>query len=216
VAKRTKIRPPTSGINSVNAGVRSFGEELADVVPPDDDDIDLGLSYVPRSGFGLPSPTDEPPPLVETSRFNDPRLRSLVALDLAALSRARIAKDYRIASVMLASVLEAAVLDHAIPRRADLGLAGTPDAWNTQDVLVQVMGEAFTPKDRSLAYHLFSARNLLRPGLQIVTPTVVTFASLEKLTDFVQRALHSMGFAGAGPGGEAVSGTGDAPESKTI
>jgi hypothetical protein len=214
VAKRTKIRPPTSGINSVNAGVRSFGEELADVVPPDEDD--LGLPYVPRSGFGLPSPTDEPPPLVETSRFNDPRLRSLVALDLAALSRARIAKDYRIASVMLASVLEAAVLDHAIPRRAELGLAGTPDAWNTQDVLVQVMGEAFTPKDRSLAYHLFSARNLLRPGLQIVTPTVVTFASLEKLTDFVQRALHSMGFASAAPGGEAVSGTGDAPESKTI
>ena len=124
-------------------------------------------------------------------------------MDLAALSRARIAKDYRIAAVMMASVLEAALLDHAIPRRAELNVTGTPDTWNMQDLLVQLMGEAFTPKDRSLAYHLFSARNLLRPALQIVTPTVVTPASLERLQEFAQRALHHMGFGPGAPAGQA-------------
>jgi hypothetical protein len=204
VSQRTKIRPPTSGINSVTAGVRSFGDELAAVVPPDDPG-DLGLSYVPRAGFGLPDVTDEPPPLVDSHQFRDPRLRALVVLDLAALSRARIAKDYRIAAVVLGAILEAAVLDHSIPRRTDLGLSGTPDTWNIPDLLVQLMGDAFAPADRALAFHLSAARNLLRPSLQIVTPTVVTFASLEKMTDFVHRALHSMGFSsGPGTSGEQV------------
>ncbi|MBL8730308.1 MAG: hypothetical protein JNM25_17960 [Planctomycetes bacterium] len=195
VAKRTKIRAPTAGINSVTAGVRSFADELAAVVTTEEDVVDPQAQYVPRSGFGLPSATEEPPPLLEAQQLRDPRLRSLAAMDLAALSRARIAKDYRIAAVMMASVLEAALLDHAIPRRAELNVTGTPDTWNMQDLLVQLMGEAFTPKDRSLAYHLFSARNLLRPGLQIVTPTVITLSSFEKLTDFVHRALYSMGFS---------------------
>lgn len=210
VAKRAKIRAPTSGINSVTSGVPSFAEELANVVPVDDDGP--MVPYVPRSGFGIPSQTDEPPPLVDSTRFRDPRLRAMVVMDLAALSRARIAKDYRIASVVLSSLLEAAVLDHAIPRRSELGLNGTPDTWSIQDLVVQLMGEAFTPKDRALSYHLFGARNLLRPSLQIVTPTVVTFASLEKLTDFVQRALHSMGFTAAPAAGPDAVPNPSAPD----
>ena len=136
-------------------------------------------------------------PLLESQRLRDPRLRTLVVMDLRSYERSVAAQDYRLAAVLLASILEAAVLDHAIPRRAELGLTSTPDTWNPHDVLVRVLGEAFPPKDKSLAYHLFSARNLLRPSLQIVTPTVVTHASLERLHDFVQRALHSMGFASA-------------------
>ncbi len=136
-------------------------------------------------------------PLLESQKLRDPRLRTLVVMDLRSYERSVAAQDYRLAAVLLASILEAAVLDHAIPRRAELGLTSTPDTWNPQDVLVRVLGEAFPPKDKSLAYHLFSARNLLRPSLQIVTPTVVTHASLERLHDFVQRALHAMGFASA-------------------
>lgn len=215
VSQRTKIRAPTSGINSVTAGVRSFADELAAVVPVDEPEEAPGSPYVPRAGFGLPEAHDEPPPLVDSHQFRDPRLRALVVLDLAALSRARIAKDYRIAAVVLGAILEAAVVDHALPRRTDLGLSGTPDTWNFPDLLVQLMGESFAPADRAIAYHLSSARNLLRPALQIVTPTVVTFASLEKMTDFVQRALHCMGFGTGAGGGDlpshAVPGT-PAPE----
>ena len=133
--------------------------------------------------------------MLESQKLRDPRLRTLVVMDLRSYERSLVAKDYRLAVVMLASVLEAALLDHAIPRRAEYGLASTPDTWNTQDVLVKAMGENFTPKDRSLAFHLFASRNLLRPALQIVTPTVVTQASLERLQEFVHRALHAMGFA---------------------
>ena len=56
------------------------------------------------------------------------------------------------------------------------------------------LGEQATPKDRSLVYHLFAARNLLRPATQIVTPSVVTVSSFERLREFVQRALHGIGF----------------------
>lgn len=147
----------------------------------------------------LPGPDDDtPPPLLESQKLRDPRLRTLVVMDLRSYERSLVAKDYRLAVVMLASVLEAALLDHAIPRRAEFGLASTPDTWNTQDVLVKAMGENFTPKDRSLAFHLFASRNLLRPALQIVTPTVVTQASLERLQEFVHRALHAMGYASSG------------------
>jgi len=136
-------------------------------------------------------------PLLESQKLRDPRLRTLVVMDMRSYERSVAAQDYRLAAVLLASILEAAVLDHAIPRRAELGLTSTPDTWNPQDVLIRVLGETLPPKDKSLAYHLFSARNLLRPSLQIVTPTVVTHASLERLHEFVQRALHTMGFASA-------------------
>lgn len=181
------------------------------VAVPTIEPIGAGDDYAPAPQLGaVPSPSpqaraairalpvdepDAPPPLLETQKLRDPRLRTLVGMDLRSYERSLVAKDYRLAVVMLASILEAAVLDHAIPRRAEYGLASTPDTWNMQDVLVKAMGENFTPKDRSLAFHLFASRNLLRPALQIVTPTVVTQASLERLQEFVHRALHAMGFA---------------------
>ena len=59
------------------------------------------------------------------------------------------------------------------------------------------MGDVAQPKDRSLAFHLFASRNLLRPSLQMVTPAVVTEASFERLREFVARALHALGFGAA-------------------
>lgn len=137
--------------------------------------------------------------LIDSQTLRDPRLRALTAMDLRSYARARDGQDYRLAAVLLASILESAVLDHAIPRRAELGLPGTPDGWNPLDVLSVVLGERLLPQDRSLAYHLYAARNLLRPGLQIVTPSVVTATGLERMHEFVQRALRALGYASGAP-----------------
>jgi hypothetical protein len=135
-----------------------------------------------------------PPPLFDHRKLRDPRLRALVGFDLGSYERAVAANDYRIATVMMASVLEAALLDHAIPRRAELALTGTPDGWNLQDVLLRALGEQAAPKDGSLGSHLFASRRLLHPAVQLVAPTVVTVASFVILRDFVQRALHGLGY----------------------
>lgn len=131
--------------------------------------------------------------LLDSRQIQDPRLRSLMVMDLRAFERARAADDHRLSAVHLASILECALLDYALPRRQELVLVGAPDTWNPQEILIRVMGEQCTPKDRSLAYHLFMARNLLRPVTQLVSPTVVTAASLGKLLDFVGVALRTMG-----------------------
>lgn len=218
VAQRQKIRPPTSGLSSYGAALPGLGEVMPDEPAGDEEPAPASGS----STFGLPSPSHgmlpgsalsdaaasaQHPALVSTQHIRDPRLRALVVMDMAAYERVREARDYRLALVMLSSVLEAVVLDHSIARRAELGLSGTPDTWNVQDLLVRVMGDAMAPKDLSLAYHLFSARNLLRPALQIVKPLVVTAASFERLQEFVQRAVHAMGLPaapspGASQGGE--------------
>lgn len=203
VTQRPKIRPPTSGINSVHAGVRSFADELADVEPPDENLADAE-PHRPRATFGLPDMGVEPAPLLEASRIREPRLRSLAAMDLAALSRLRITKDWRLATVLLASVVESALLDHVLAHRTELGLTGSPDAWNLQELLLQTMGETATPKDRAHAFHLFGARNLLRPASQLVAPAVVTQASFDRLVEFAQRALHAMGFGGAAATADAA------------
>jgi hypothetical protein len=206
VKDRAKIVPPGVGNtmlgNSMVLGVPSFGEQVRAVEPADTDpQARYGGAPTAAAGtmFGVPMALTPPaqesaPNLFDYQKLRDPRLRSLVGVDLRAYERALAANDFRIATVMLASVVEAAVLDHVIPRRAEFGLAGTPDSWNPQDLLLQALGERATPKDRSLAYHLFSARNLLRPAMQMVTPAVVTAASFDRLREFALHALHGIGF----------------------
>lgn len=208
VNQRQKIRPPSSSLASYGAALPGLTDDYAP--PLAEEDAANEVRPVNSATFGLPSaqavaqstpPGAAPSPaLVSTQHIRDPRLRSLVAMDLATYARTIELKDHRLATVLLASVLEAVVLDHAIPKRAELGLVGTPDTWNLQDLLARIMGDAFVPKDRSLAYHLFSARNLLRPALQMVKPMVVTPASFERLQEFVQRAAHRMGMPGATSG----------------
>jgi hypothetical protein len=133
--------------------------------------------------------------LMESRRLRDPRLRALVAIDLRSYERSVAAGDYRLAAVLLASVLESALIDHVLPRRNEFGLTGSPETWNPQELLIKAMGEKCAPKDRSMVYHLFSARSLLRPALQMMSPMIVTMASFGSLREFVQRALHHMGFS---------------------
>lgn len=200
VRKRPKILPPQSTANTAKFGVPSFGDQVHDMaVPPTDGQADRTASPAPapQPGRAVPAPDADAkaaPPLFDHRRLCDPRLRALVGVDLRSYSRALGANDYRMATVLMAAVLEGALLDHVLARRGDFGVNGAPDTWNIQDLLLAAMGEAATPKDRSLAFHLFAARNLLRPAVQVVAPTVVTVASFEVLREFAQRALHALGF----------------------
>ena len=132
--------------------------------------------------------------LFESHKLRDPRLRSLAGMDARTFERLVEVGDHRLATVLLASLLEAAVLDYAIARRAEFVLSGSPETWNLQDLLLKALGERAAPQDRAMAFHLFAARNLLRPALQMVTPAVVTSATFERLREFVQRALHDLGY----------------------
>lgn len=145
--------------------------------------------------------------LFEPHKLRDPRLRSLAGMDVRTYERLVEVGDHRLATVLLASLTEAAVLDYAIARRAEFALAGTPETWNLQDLLLKALGERAAPQDRAMAFHLFAARNLLRPALQMVTPAVVTSATFDRLREFVQRALHDLGYGlGTLPPGSLKAG----------
>ncbi|MGE3171417.1 MAG: hypothetical protein AB7O97_02250 [Planctomycetota bacterium] len=151
----------------------------------------------PAANVGLESPSGpEPdaPRLLAVGSIRDPRLRAMMALDLRALDRATAANDYRLAAVHLTSVLEGAVIDHALTRTMDLGLSGTPDTWNPQEVLLRIFGDQCAPRDRAAAYHVFAARSLMRPALQLKTPLVVTAVTYRKHVEFVAHALRTMGY----------------------
>jgi hypothetical protein len=161
-----------------------------------------------EGGTGEPADAATPEPLLEPRLLRDGRLRGLVPLDLRSYERAVAAQDHRLAVVLLGSVLEAALIDHLLPRKAEFGLQTTPDQWPLPDLLAKVLGDRLEPPDRMLVFHAFTARNLLRPGLQLVTPTVVTAATAQRLAAFVRRALHGLGYAA---GAADASGPASAP-----
>lgn len=197
VASRMKLMPGASALTEGKVGTGVQSEAPAAVaataalppLPPVEPEAAEGAEPRPAG----PAATV----LFDPHTLRDPRLRALGTVDLRSYDRALANGDYRIATVLLASILESALLDHLIPRRAEFQLTGTPDAWLPQDLSLTVLGEQATPKDRSLAFHLFASRNLLRPALQMVTPAIVTVASFERLREFVERVLHRMGFGAA-------------------
>jgi hypothetical protein len=215
VNSRPKIVPPSAinnpnGSNSIAQGLPSFGEQLRTTVPTESAIAATPASemqtMVSTGPLGLRIPDETPEPVSSTALFDhrkmrDPRLRALVGMDVLAYERCLEASDWRIATILLAAILESAVLDHVATRRTEFGLSGSPDSWNPVDLLLSALGSRANPKDRSLGYHLFAARNLLRPATQMVNPTVVTPASFDRLRDFVQRSLHGLGF---GPGTQTL------------
>ncbi|MFK7740837.1 MAG: hypothetical protein AB8H80_10995 [Planctomycetota bacterium] len=132
--------------------------------------------------------------LVDVEKIRDPRLRSLAAMDIKSLQRAQSAGDYRVAAVLVGAIAESVVLDYALPRRIDLGLPEEPEAWPLSDILLGALGDAAQPRDRAFCFHLFSARNLLRPSRQVVTPVVVTATSFVRIHEFVGRAFSVLGY----------------------
>ncbi|MCB9878853.1 MAG: hypothetical protein H6835_14760 [Planctomycetes bacterium] len=188
VVERPKIVAPSAGAGTgIATGLVSFGDQLLAATPSEGEDVTGSADVSPPV----------PMTLLERGKVREPRLAAIVALDQSALDRAVQAGDHRIATVLLGSIMEAALLDHLIPRRAEFGLSGAPDSWNLPESLIKAMGEQAGPKDRALAFHLFGARGLLVPARQMVTPTVVTAASFDRLRDFAERALHALGFGGS-------------------
>lgn len=171
VNMREKIVPPKTAEASAMQGAPWFA---------DDDDG-------PMPGVGNA-------PLFDVSRLQDPRLRSLVAMDLAALGRAQRDGDYRLAAVMLAGVAETVLLDHVVPRRREFELEGTPDQWDLADVLVKSLGDTAAKKDIAFASHLFKARKMLVPAVQMTTPMVVTATSFDRLREFTLRVIDVLGY----------------------
>ncbi|MBM4062150.1 MAG: hypothetical protein FJ265_13795 [Planctomycetes bacterium] len=187
---------------SSTAAVAGVAAPIAadEFVPPSP----TGFSAEPRVAPLGPAPPPSAADLLESQQLRDPRLRAMVGMDLRSYARAVAAHDHRVAAVLLAAIVEAVVLDHAIPRRAELQLQGAPDTWNPQAVLAKILADRGSPKDGSLAYSLFAARNLLRPAVQLLTPSAVTPAALEQLQEFARRALHAMGYGPARSGADPV------------
>jgi hypothetical protein len=168
----------------------------------------MGMPDARRAGAPTPAAppaASAPPPRESTDldielnvqRVRDPRLRSLLGMDLAAYGRAVTASDYRMALVHVAAILEAVLLDHALHNRSALGLRGTPETWNIESILRGTLGEQFSSLDRGLLFHLASARNLLRPALQLASPVAVTRQTLVQLVGFLRRVLPTLGVPGA-------------------
>jgi hypothetical protein len=137
---------------------------------------------------------------LDSRLVRDPRLRTMIVLDLRALERARAAKDYRLSAVHLCSVCEAVVVDVALTKREKVKLKGTPETWRLDEVIKALLGDRFTTSDRASLFHLVACRNLIRPSVQLHNPIVVTRATLKKMVEFVQRLLVEMGVAGSGTG----------------
>ena len=130
---------------------------------------------------------------VDATMVKDPRLRAMLQVDLKGLGLALQAGKPRLASVLISSVFEALVLDVAMKNRGDLSLQGTPDTWNLQGVVTNLMGGRIAGPDRNTLFHIFSCKNLIRPSVQLNNPIVSTKDSVEKMLEFVQKFVIATG-----------------------
>ena len=196
VRDRKKILSPQAMASTV---AETAGEDAA---PKAEDGVSAPAETTAAATTAAAAPaapaTPLEPPLFDHHRLLDPRLRALVGLDLRSFARAVAAEDFRVATVMLGAVLEAALIDHVLPRRSAFEVSGDPIGWNLPGLLLAAIGEHAATNDKALAQHLFTARNLLRPSVQVLSPTIVTPASFATLKGFVQRCLHALGY-GAPP-----------------
>lgn len=192
VRDRKKILSPQAMASTV---AEKAGEDAAPTTTATTTAADASAPVV--AAAAAPA-TPAEPPLFDHNRLLDPRLRALVGLDLRSFARAAAAEDFRIATVMLGAVLEAALIDHVLPRRNAFEVSGDPIGWNLPALLLAAIGEHAAANDKPLAQHLFTARNLLRPSVQVLSPTIVTPTSFATLKGFVQRCLHALGY-GAPP-----------------
>lgn len=150
---------------------------------------------------------------LDPRKLHDPRVRSMLHLDLRAFDRALRGNDHRMCVVHLGSILEAACIDYALAHRRELALSGAPESWNLEVVVGSVLGGEISSMDRALLFHLNAARNLLRPAIQLSNPMVVTAGTQAELMNFVRRVLTLLGYVGnrevveaqAGPSGPVAA-----------
>jgi hypothetical protein len=142
-----------------------------------------------------PEPESVSTSLLDTKKLRDARLRAMVASFLASYECCLATGDYRLAEVLLSSVVEAALLDHVLPRRNELGLKSSPETWSPQGLLIQLMGDQLSSRDHAMVNRMMSARSLLRPAMQLVMPTIISFEDYESLCAFVKWVLAKLGYS---------------------
>lgn len=147
------------------------------------------LPSVPAQG-GAKSAAE--PALLNVECIRDPRLRTMIGLDLSAWSRAVAAQDHRIAAVHLASVFEAAVIDYALPRSIELELVGSPDVWRLP-LIVRRAVPHLGDEDVATLANLLRASMIVRPARQLREPLVVTSETLQQMRSLVRRVFVDLG-----------------------
>lgn len=183
------VPPPVIAHSNVPADSPSF--RIVSVAPQRPEAVAAHL-IAETAIDGGPQPTT----LMAPPRLLDARLRSIAAMDFRALGRAEAAQDYRLASVHLASLLEAATIDCALQRANELGLGGRADSWDLTDVLVRLIGERCTARDRATISFLFAGSTLVRPTLQLHTPLLVTPELYRANCDYVSGVFRLLGCSG--------------------
>lgn len=166
-----------------------------------------------RTGGDAPETSRALDGVLEVQRLRDPRLRSMVGLDLRAFERAWQANDSRLALVHLYSIFEAGVLDHALGRRQELGLQSNVESWSLEGILQKSLGDRLVASDRGHLIGLISGRSLIRPAIQLTTPLAVTHASLLDAIGLVRRIFVELGLTGSGP--HSGGGASAKPEPQT-
>jgi hypothetical protein len=121
------------------------------------------------------------------------RLRSLVAIDLAALRRSISAADFRSATLHLAAVLEGVVIDIGITRAERLALSGKPETWGLLDVIERALNRSLEDEERSTVAYLEAFPRLMRPSLQLNRPLVANRKSFIRCRDFVEELCREFG-----------------------
>ena len=161
------------------------------------EDSSPGLFLDPDDGL---SPSPDPgafESLLDPQKVSDPRLRTMVAMDVRAFARTMASEDYRLAMVHLGSVFEAVIVDYVTPRHRDLNIRGTPETWRIEKILSVVLGDRLTSMDRPYLLQLVAARHLVRPAIQLLSPMVVTREILLKAFEFFRRVLIELGYSGS-------------------
>jgi len=120
----------------------------------------------------------------------------LAAFDLQSYAAAVAAQDLRVATALLAAILECALIDHVMPRRHEFEVSGDPVGWDMAALVLAALGDRAQAADRALSRHVFSARNMLRPSIQYLSPTIVTPSSFDTLRKFTQRCIYWLGYGG--------------------
>jgi hypothetical protein len=131
---------------------------------------------------------------IDPQQAKDPRLRSLLAIELRAFDRAYHAADHRLSVIHLAAIVESIVIDCALPNAKDLGLTSAPETWDLGDVFDRVLGKSLKMMDRAFLVQLAAARNMLRPVTQLQNPIVVTANTVSSAIDFVNRIAATLGW----------------------
>jgi len=123
-----------------------------------------------------------------------------IEADRDMLDMALGADEFRIVAVMLCSLLEAVILQLSIPRRRELELTGTPDAWDLHNLLIRFTQDSTIAQDRLTLERVLIGRQLLMPAEQLMRPQDPQRDEIAGMLESVRRFLAHVKFSTANLG----------------